>query len=278
MTLSPSPTRHVFQRLGRQLSGVHRPGSDLEAALGTFRQKRQHTLIEIEAPGGSVGHLLLQSGRLVHARCGEDQDDAALAAIRARAGQSRLRLLPLGDGQAALACAAVDGTPRPTSALHGASYGELLEALAHQDFTGVAALEYGRQFVVLRFRRGQPESRTAPEVPRVVRLTQIAWQERDLPELRGFGQWAPAPVTPAPVAEADPARVWALFREAMDAQLGERAPRVVAATREALLRDPGGGPLSAQLARQVERVAGGAAARDFLARCAPGAPPHARAR
>ena len=279
MTLPPSPARYVFQRLARQFSGVQRSGSDLEAVLGTFRQERQHALLEIEAPGGSVGHLLLQNGRLVHARSGEDRDDAALAATRAQTGKSRLRLLPLDDDQAFLACAAVDGTPRPASALHGASYGELLEVLAHQDFTGVAALEYGRQFVVLRFRRGQPEGlRAAPEVPRVVRLTQIAWQERDLTELRGSGQWAPvpttpAPATPAPVAEADPARVWALFLEVMDAQLGERAPRVVAATRKSLPGALSGSLLSAQLARQVERVAGGAAAQDFLSRCAPGAPP-----
>ena len=274
MTLPPSPTRYVFQRLSRQLSGAHRSGNDLEAALGTFRHKRQHALVEIEAPGGLIGHLLLQDGRLVYARRGENQDDAALAAIGASAAQSRLGLLPLDDDQAALACAAVDGTHRPSSALHGASYGELLEALAHQDFTGVAALEYGRQFVVLRFRRGQPESlRAAPEVPRVVRLTQIAWQERNLPELRGFGQWAPVPTTPALVAEADPARVWALFREVMDAQLGERALRVVIATRKSLPGALSGDLLSAQLARQVERVAGGAAAQDFLFRCTPGAPP-----
>ena len=281
MTLPTSPTRHVFQRLGRQLGGVHRSGSGLEAALGTFRHERQNALIEVEAPGGLIGHLLLQNGRLVHARSGEDRDDAALAATRARAEQSRLRLLPLDDDQAALACAAVDGTPRPTSALHGVSYDELLEALAHQDFTGVAALEYGRQFVALRFRHGQlGDLRAAPEVPRVVRLTQIAWQERDLPELRGSGPWAPvpttpAPATPAPVVEADPTRVWALFLEVMVAQLGDRAPRVVAATRESFTYTPSGDRLSTQLARQVERVAGGAAARDFLARCAPGTPPHA---
>lgn len=276
MTLSISPTRHVFQRLSRQLGGVQRSGSDLEAVLGTFRQERQHALLEIEAPGGSVGHLLLQNGRLVHARSGEDRDDAALAATRAQTGKSRLRLLPLDDDQAFLACAAVDGTPRPTSALHGASYGELLEVLAHQDFTGVAALEYGRRFVVLRFRRGQLEARrAAPEVPRVVRLTQIAWHERDLPELRNFGPRAPAP---APVAEADPARVWALFREVMDAQLGERAPRAVAATRKSLPDALSGDLLSVQLARQVERVAGGAAAQAFLSHCAAGAPPHAEPR
>ena len=275
----PSPTRHVFQRLARQLSGVHRSGSDLEAALGTFRQERQNTLIEIEAPGGSVGYLLLQHGRLVHAQHGETWDDAALGVIRAHAEQSRLRLLPLGDDQAALACAAVDGTPRPTSALRGASYGELLEALARQDFTGVATVEYGRQFVVLRFHRGRPDNlRAAPEVPRVIRLTQIAWHERDLPELRGSGPWAPAPITPVSVVEADPARVWALFYEVMTTQLGDRAPRVVAATRESLPRALGGGRLSAQLARQVERVAGGAAARDFLSRCAPDAPLHAEPR
>lgn len=278
MTPTPSPTRHVFQRLGRQLSGVHKPGYDLEVTLGTFRQERQNALIEVEVGGGSLGHLLLQNGRLVYAQHGEDRNDAALAVLLGQADRTRLRPLRLDDDQAALACAAVDGTPRPTGALHGASYGELLEALAHQDFTGVAAVEYGRQFVVQRFRRGRPHDLQATSaVPRVVRLTQFAWQERELAELN-LGPWAPDPVPVVPVVEADPARVWALFQEVMGAQLGERAPRLVATTRESLSRSPGSGPLSVQLARQVERVAGGAAAHDFLARCAPGAPPAAEPR
>ena len=88
---------------------------------------------------------------------------------------------------------------------------------------------------------------------------------------------APAPA-PAPVAEADPARVWALFREVMDAQLGERAPRAVAATRKSLPDALSGDLLSVQLARQVERVAGGAAAQAFLSHCAAGAPPRAEPR
>lgn len=279
MTLPPSPTRHIFQRLSRQLGGVPRPGSELEATLGTFRQERQNALIEVEVGGGSLGHLLLQNGRLVYAQHGEDRDDAALAVLRGQADRIRLRPLRLDDDQAFLACATVDGTPLPTDAFHGASYGELLRALARREFTGVVAVEYGRQLIILRFHRGQPhDPQTTPAAPRVVRLTQIAWQERDLEELGNFGRWTPAPVTPVRVVEADPARVWALFQEVMGAQLGERAPRLVATTRESLSRSPGGGPLSVQLARQVERVAGGAAAHDFLTRCAPAAPPHAEPR
>ena len=110
------------------------------------------------------------------------------------------------------------------------------------------------------------------EVPRVVRLTQIAWQERELGELRSFGNWAPAPLTPVPVVAADPAQVWRLFQEIMGAQLGERAPRVIATTRASLPHDLGGGPLSVQLERQVERVAGSAAARNFLSLCLPDTP------
>ena len=272
MTSPPSPTRQIFQRLSRQPHGTYRSGSDLEAALGIFRQERQNVLIEVEVTGGSLGHLLLQGGRLVYARHGENQDDAALAVMRAQLDYSRLHLLLLDDDQAVLACAAVDGVPCPTGALHGSSYSELLSELARQNFTGVAALEYGRQFVILRFHHGQANLQATAEVPRVVRLTQIAWQERELGELRGFGNWAPAPLTPIPVVAADPARVWRLFQEIMDAQLGERAPRVVATTRASFLHDLGGGPLSVQLARQVERVAGSAAAHDFLSRCTPDTP------
>ena len=273
MTSPPSSTRHIFQRLSRQPHGTYRSGSDLEVALGIFRQERQNVLIEVEVTGGSLGHLLLQGGRLVYARHGETQDDAALAVMRAQLGYSRLRLLLLDDDQAALACAAVDGVPCPTGALHGSSYGELLSELARQSFTGVAAIEYGRQFVILRFHHGQLANLQATtEVPRVVRLTQIAWQERELGELRGFGNWAPAPATPVPVVAADSAQVWRLFQEIMGAQLGERAPRVIATTRASLPHDLGGGPLSVQLARQVERVAGSAAARDFLSRSLPDTP------
>ncbi len=276
MTSPPFPTRYIFQRLSRQPSGVYRSASDLKTILGTLRGEGRNALVEFEDTGGKLGHLLLQGGRLVYAQHGKDQGDAALTAMQAQVDHSRLRLLLLDDDQTALACAAVDGVPGLTRALRGASYDELLSELARQEFTGVVALEYGRQFVILRFYQGRlADPQTTNEVPRVVRLTQIAWQERELGELRGMN-WAPAPVTPIPVVEADPARVWALFQEIINAQLGERAPRVVATTRASLPHALSGGPLSVQLARQVERVAGSATARDFLSRCAPDTPPCAK--
>lgn len=211
-------------------------------------------------------------------------------------------MVRLDAEQATLAYAAVDGTPCATDEFRGLSLGTCLRELTRQAFEGVLAVEHGRQLTIVCFSQGRKTDPAPLETLRVTRLTQIAWQQRSLDELRGLederlassGMTLSAESTSKPplslkttipealvsppreAFEYDPERVWALFATAMDAQLGDRAARLVATTRTSLISRQGVEPLTVQLAHQVERVAGNAAAHDFLARCALASPPQHR--
>ena len=299
MNSSPSLPRHVFRLLGRQHSWVRRPVNELETALSALRQEQQDALIELEIHGGRVGYLLFQGGRLVYAQQGEHTGVKVLSLVQQQTALGQLRVLVLNAEQATLAHAAVDGTPCMVEAFRGANVDKLLKEMIQQVFTCVVAVEHGRQLIVLCFYQGHLAiSRAIPEIPRIARLTQIVWQTRTLDELSGLGEGLGVPnitlempvasmaspnqrtttprqvTTPVSiVSEHDSVRIWALFQTVMDAQLGERAERVIEATRNSLSQDQQVEPISIQLALQVERVAGSAAAQDFLFHCTTAALP-----
>lgn len=299
MNSTPPLPQHAFRLLSRQYNLTPWSDQTLATSLDTTRRERQNALVEIELQGGLLGRLLLQAGRVVYAQQGEQQGRAALATIEQQGAHRRSRVVRLDVEQATLAYAAVDGTPCATDEFRGLSLGTYLRELTRRAFEGVLAVEHGRQLTIVCFSQGRKTDPAPLETLRVTRLTQIAWQQRSLDELKGLAdeqvaspptatsaeaasnlppssQTTPPEVVVLPSREAlehDPERVWALFATAMDGQLGDRAARLVATTRTSLVSRQGAEPLTVQLARQVERVAGNAAAHDFLARCALASPP-----
>lgn len=285
-TKRSSLVNYIFRLLTRKKITVEQiSGAAFAQEVGPLRAKRFTAIVIVEMLGGELGRLLYQNGRLVYAGQGDMPPEEALWKITNGIMDSLCTLVPLNADQGALCLAAVDGrllnAGTPPSDIN-----LIVEQLSNRDFSGVMVLESGNSISIWQWDSGLLLS--SPETPRDAdraRMVQIAWVERELPEITprepqalsrstlelppqqpaaGLGRSAaPMPQTNHRPLVSD--QLWRVFEEVMREEIGDRTERIVA-----LLQQQHGSEapefLLQSLTKQLERVAGVRAVNTFRAR------------
>jgi hypothetical protein len=244
-------------------------GAQFGQAAGQFRANGMTGIIRVAMPGNRLAWLVYSRGTLVHAAHDDLEPLDSLNVVRNAISQSQFVIFRLSGLAALMSVAVVDGMasfeePR------NQNLSEILDGCTNNRFTGMLGAEKDDEFLIWRWRDGRvlngPSSVTFSTSFKLVR---VDWVERNLPELLAT-RAATAPVAPkaapaAPVAapNADSSdRMWSLFEVMAGSHLGDRAERMVRLLR-AEYGDESGQRLIDRLSKQMERIAGGAAAKSF---------------
>jgi hypothetical protein len=295
-TKRSSLVNYVFRLLTRGRMTVEQiSGAAFAQEVAQLRARRFTAIVIVEMLGGEIGRLLYQKGRLVYAGQSDLEPEEALWKITSAIMESLCTIVPLNPDQGALGLAAVDGRLMNSGSLP-TEINVILDQMSRRDFSGVMALESGNNVSIWQWDSGLVIS--SPEVVRDTeraRMVQIAWVERELPEIiprepqgsiRSTGerlmpqtvpQTAPtlgrtssnavAP-RPAPNPNYRPLtsdELWRVFEDVMREEIGDRTDRIAA-----LLQQQHGTEapefLLQSLTKQLERVAGLRAVNTFRAR------------
>ena len=295
-TKRSSLVNYVFRLLTRGRMTVEQiSGAAFAQEVAQLRARRFTAIVIVEMLGGEIGRLLYQKGRLVYAGQGDLEPEEALWKITGGIMESLCTIVPLSLDQGALGLAAVDGRLMNSGALP-TEINVILDQMGRRDFSGVMALESGNSVSIWQWDSGLVIS--SPEVVRDTeraRMVQIAWVERELPEVtprepqgsirstaerlpaRAAPQGTPAlgrapnngiPPRPEPNPNYRPLttdELWRVFEEVMREEIGDRTDRIAA-----LLQQQHGTEapefLLQSLTKQLERVAGLRAVNTFRAR------------
>ncbi len=233
-------TNYVYRLLSRSRMTLEQlPGEAFLKLVPSLRTSRFSGLVLVEMPGGVIGRLLYQNGKLVYAGQGDLEPQEAFWVIQRTTGESTFVRFVLEPDQALLAYAAVDGIPHTVGMQIPVDGRSLFEEQKRRGFSGVLALEAGSSLLIWHWQAGVIKMGPAqpPTDLERYRLIHIAWSERELPEmilgpaanLAGTASVAQAPAGQGRQAVmVDPNQeIWQAFADLMRRHLADRAPRIV---------------------------------------------------
>lgn len=178
-------TNYVFRLLTRSRTTLEQlPGDSFVRMLPQLRNIRFTGLVLVEMPGGMLGRLLYQNGRMVFASQGDLEAQDALRVIQRSVGGSTFIIFSLDPAQSALALSAVDGIPHGVGMQIPVGGDVLFAEQRKRGFSGILALEAGSSLLIWQFTGGHLQF--GPDVPQDLeryRLIHIAWNPHELPEL-----------------------------------------------------------------------------------------------
>jgi hypothetical protein len=245
-------------------------GAQFGQAAGQFRANGMTGIIRVAMPGNRLAWLVYSRGTLVHAAHDDLEPLDSLNVVRNAISQSQFVIFRLSGLAALMSVAVVDGMASFEEPRHQ-NLSEILDGCTNTRFTGMLGAEKDDEFLIWRWRDGRvlngPSTVTFSTSFKLVR---VDWVERNLPELlatrAAAPQIAPKAAPAAPVAvpsNTDSSdRMWSLFEVMAGSHLGDRAERMVRLLR-AEYGDESGQRLIDRLSKQMERIAGGAAAKSF---------------
>ena len=203
-------TNYVLRLLSRNRNTLEQiPGDVFVQRIPDLRKIRFTGLVLVDMPGGMLGRLLFQNGRLVFTSQGDLEPQQALRLIQRSVGSSTFIILSLDLPQSVLAFSAVDGIPHGIGMQIPVNREALIAEQHKRGFSGILALEAGASLLIWHFANGHIQF--GPDMPQDLeryRLIHIAWKPHELPELlldtdetTTMGVFANQPTHPAQISQ-----------------------------------------------------------------------------
>ena len=249
-------------------AAVSLSGQEFVRLAPDFRKTGLTAALQVNMPGHRFAWLVYRRGALVHAAQEDLEPLDALNVVRNALSQSNFVMHRLSGLHALMSVAIVDGMLSIEQPLN-TSLDEVIRAATNNRMSGLIGVQTDRELLIWRFRDGTilnaPGDSHLPNISNF-RLIRVDWIERELPELvttRSAPPASPVVTAPTKAPEVDSSeRIWSLFEVLMRSHLGDRAERMLNLLRSEYATERGH-LLVERLGKQLERVAGSAAARGF---------------